>query len=87
MLQNPHYCSTKVIKFVTYHWKGLSQSIHQRQFQMISHKNYNINVNEDFVMFLTFELITCFIDDFTSRMKSQSIVVLLIGSAHIYIRF
>ena len=56
----------------------------QRQFQMVSHKNYNLNVNEDFVMFLTSKLITCFIDGFTSGMKSQTIAYLLIGSAHIY---
>ena len=47
-------------------------------------QNYNLNVNEDFVMFLTSKLITCFIDGFTSGMKSQSIAYLLIGSAHIY---
>ena len=51
---------------------------------MVSHKNYNLNVNEDFVMFLTSKLITCFIDGFTSRMKSQSISYILIGSTHIY---
>ena len=56
----------------------------QRQFQMVSHINDNLSVNEDFVMFLTSKLITCFIDDFTFGMKSQSIVYLLIGSAHIY---
>ena len=48
---------------------------------MVSHKNYNLNVNEDFVMFSTSRLITCFIDGFTFGMKSQSIVCLLIGSA------
>ena len=47
-------------------------------------QNYNLNVNEDFVMFLTSKLITCFIDGFTSGMKSQSIAYLLIRSAHIY---
>ena len=56
----------------------------QRQFQMVSHKNYNLNVNEDFAMFLTSKLIMCFIDGFTSGMKSQSIAYILIGSAHIY---
>jgi hypothetical protein len=34
-------------------------------------------------MFLISKLITCFIDGFTSRMKSQSIAYLLIGSAYI----
>ena len=51
---------------------------------MVSHKNDNLNVNKDLVMFLTSKLITCFIDGFTSGMKSQSIAYLLIGSAHIY---
>ena len=35
-------------------------------------------------MFLTSKLSVCFIDGFTSGMKSQSIAYLLIGSAHIY---
>ena len=35
-------------------------------------------------MVLTSKLVTCFIDGFTSGMKSQSIVYLLIESAHIY---
>ena len=48
----------------------------QRPLQMVSHKCYNINANEDFVMFLTSESITCF-DTFTSGTKSQSITCLL----------
>jgi hypothetical protein len=52
--------------------------------RMVSHKNYNLNVNEDFVIVLTSKLIMCSINDFTSGMKSQSIAYLLIGSAHIY---
>ena len=44
---------------------------------MVSHKNYDPNANEGCVLFSTSKLITCFIDDFTSRMKSQSIVSLL----------
>ena len=39
---------------------------------MVSQKYYNLNANEDFVMFLTSKLITCFIDGFTSKRKSQS---------------
>ena len=54
------------------------------KYQMISHTNYNLNVNDDFVNFWTSKLSTCFIDGFTSGMKSQSIACLLIGSAHIY---
>ena len=34
--------------------------------------------------FLTFKLITCFIDGFTPRRKFQSIAYLLNGSEHIY---
>ena len=49
-----------------------------------SPNNYNLNVNEDFVMVLTSQLIMCFIDGFTSGIKSQSIGNLRIGSAHIY---
>ena len=51
---------------------------------MVSHKNYNLSANEGFVIFLTSKLITCFIDGFTSKMKSQSIAYLLNGSEHIY---
>ena len=51
---------------------------------MVSHKNYNLNANEGFVIFLTSKLITCFIDGFTLKMKSQSIAYLLNGSEHIY---
>ena len=32
---------------------------------MVSRKNYNLNANEDFVIFLTSKLITCFIGGFT----------------------
>ena len=56
----------------------------QRQLQMVSHKNYNLNVYEDFVIFLTSKLSTFFIDGFASGMKSHSIAYLLIKSAHIY---
>ena len=56
----------------------------QRQSQKISYKKFNVNVNEDFVMFLISKLIACFINGFTFGMKSQSIAWLPIGSAHIY---
>ena len=52
---------------------------------MISHKNYNLNDDVDFVIILTSKLITCFIDSFTSKMKSQSISYLLNWSEYIYI--
>ena len=51
---------------------------------MVSHKNYNLNVTQNFAMLSTSKLITCFIDGFTSKMKSQSIAYLLVGSAHMY---
>ena len=51
---------------------------------MVSHKNYNLGASEDIVFFLTSKLITCFIDDFTSKMKSWSFTYLLTGSEHIY---
>jgi hypothetical protein len=44
----------------------------------------NFNVNEDFVMFLISKLYRCFINGFTSRIKSQSIVELPTRSAHIH---
>ena len=51
---------------------------------MVSRKNYNLNANEGFVIFLTSKLITGFIDGFTLEMKSKSIAYLLNGSEHIY---
>ena len=51
---------------------------------LVSHNSDNLTANEGFVMFLSSKLITCFIDSFTSRRKSQSIAYLLTGSEHIY---
>ena len=51
---------------------------------MLSHKIYNLNANEDFVIFPAPKLTTCFIDDFTSKMRLQSITYLLNESEHIY---
>ena len=51
---------------------------------MVRHKIYNLGANEDFVIFLTSKLITCFIDNFISKMKSQSNAYLLNESEHIY---
>ena len=51
---------------------------------MVSLKNYNLSDNEGFVILLTSKLITCFIDDFTSKVKSQSIAYLLNESEHKY---
>ena len=51
---------------------------------MVSHKNYNLNANEGFVIFLNSKLITCFSDNFTLKSKSQSVAYLLNGSEVIY---
>ena len=59
----------------------------KKTFSMVSHKNYNLSANEDFVKKITSKLITCFIDGFTLKMKSQSIVSLLNESEHISIIF
>jgi hypothetical protein len=58
--------------------------LRQYQIIMVSHKNNNLNVHEDFVIFLTSKLITCFIDGFTFGIKSQSITYFLDESAHLY---
>ena len=50
---------------------------------LVSHKNYNLGANEGFVIFFTSKLITCFIDCFASKMKSQLFGYLLNGSEHI----
>ena len=56
----------------------------QRQFQIVSHKNYNLSASEGFVIFLASKSITCFIDNFTLMMVSQSMAYLLDESEHIY---
>ena len=47
-------------------------------------QNYNLIVNEGFVIVFTAKLITCFIVSFTSKMKPQSIAYLLNESEHMY---
>ena len=54
---------------------------------MVSYKNYNLNVDEDFVIFLTSKLITFLIDGFTFRNEIPLNGYLLGGSAHIYIGY
>ena len=51
---------------------------------MVGHRNYNLRANEGFLICLTSKLITFFIDGFTLKMKSHSIVYLLNGNEHIY---
>ena len=41
-----------------------------------------LNANEDFVIFVTSKLVTCFVGDFTLKLKSQSIVYIMSGSEH-----
>ena len=53
---------------------------------MVSYKNYNLNAKRGFCHFLTFKLITCFIDGFTLRRKSQSIAYYSM-KVNIYIGF
>ena len=55
-----------------------------KTFSMVSNKNHNLNANEGCVIFLTFKLITCYIDGFILNMKSQSVPYLLNGREHIY---
>ena len=66
-----HYLNYYKIYKVNQHIISSFISEWQRHFQIVSHKNYNLNANDDFVMFFTSKLITCFIDGFTSSMKSQ----------------
>ena len=51
---------------------------------MVSRKNYNLDTNEGFVIFLTSKLITCFIGGFILIMKPHSNAHILNGSEHIY---
>ena len=51
---------------------------------MVSHKNFNLNAKRGFCHILTSKLITRFIDGFTSKRKSQSIVYSLNESEDIY---
>ena len=51
---------------------------------LVSHKNYYLNANEGFVIFLISKLITCFIGHFTSKIESQSIAYFLYVNEHIY---
>ena len=52
---------------------------------MVSHKNYHLIANEDVFVPLTSKWITYFIDNFTSGMKSKTIIYSLSESEHIYI--
>ena len=51
---------------------------------MVSHKDYNLSANENFVIFLTSKLIIWFIGGFTLKMKFQPIAYLFNGSEHTY---
>ena len=59
-----------------------------RTLLMVSHQNYNLDANMDFVIFLTFKLNTCCTNgNFTSKMRSQSIAYLFNRCEHIYIEY
>ena len=51
---------------------------------MKSHKNYNLNANEEFVLLLTFKFVIWFFGGFTLKSKFRSIAYLLNVSEHIY---
>ena len=51
---------------------------------MVSRKNYNLNANKGFAIFLISKLITCFIGSFALTMTPQSIAHSLNGSEHTY---
>ena len=53
---------------------------------IVSDKNYNLSANEYFVIFLTSKLITCFIGDFTLKMKSNQLAIYSM-EVNIYIGF
>ena len=57
-----------------------------KSLSVVSDKNYNLNGNEDFVMFLTSKLITCSIDGFTLKMKSSELLIYS-REVNIYIGF
>ena len=51
---------------------------------MVSHKKYNLNANEGFVILLTSKLNAYFIAGFILIIKPQKIPYLLNGNEHIY---
>src|ERR1700737_3644089 len=57
-----------------------------KSLSIVSAKNYNLSGNEDFVIFLTSKLITCFIDGFTLKMKSSQLLIYSM-EVNIYIGF
>src|ERR1700738_2815734 len=57
-----------------------------KSLSIVSDKNYNLNGNEDFVIFLTSKLITCFIGGFTLKMKCSQLLIYSM-EVNIYIGF
>ena len=53
---------------------------------IVSHKNYKLSANEDFVIFLTSKLITCFIGGFTLKMKFSQLFIYSM-EVNIYVGF
>src|ERR1700738_383706 len=57
-----------------------------KSLSIVSHKNYNLSANEDFVIFVTSKLITCFLGGFTLKMKSNQLLIYSM-EVNIYIGF
>src|SRR5450631_1750901 len=57
-----------------------------KSLSIVRNKNYNLNANEDFVIFLTSKLITCFLGGFTLKMKSSQLLIYSM-EVNIYIGF
>src|ERR1700738_1338291 len=57
-----------------------------KSLSIVSEKNYNLNANEDFVIFLTSKFIMCFIGGFTLKMKSSQLLIYSM-KVNIYIGF
>ena len=57
-----------------------------KSLSIASDKNYNLNANEDFAIFLTSKLITYFIGGFTLKMKSSQLLNYSM-KVNIYIEF
>ena len=57
-----------------------------KSLSIVSNKNYNLNANEDFVIFLTLKLITCFIGGFILKVKSSQLLIYSM-EVNIYIEF
>jgi hypothetical protein len=79
-----HYLNYYKIYILNQH-NNLSSILEwQRKFQIISHKNYNLNFNDGFVIFFTSKFTTCSMDNFTFEMKPHLIFYLLNENDYIH---